>query len=39
MYMKLASWKEYLEGGLDSSEISSIKVLDEEECDISKHAG
>ena len=36
--MKLASWKRYFEGRLDSSGIGSIEVLNEKECGISKHA-
>lgn len=38
-HMKLACWKEDFEGRLDSSEIRFLKVWDEEESGISKHAG
>ena len=36
--MKLASWKEDFEGRLDSLGISSLEVLNEKECDITKNA-
>ena len=34
--MKLLSWKEYFEGRLNSSGISSLEVLNEEGCDVTK---
>ena len=37
--MKLASWKEDLEGRLDSSVISSMEIWDEEVCDVLKYVG
>ena len=37
--MKLASWKEVFERRLDSLGIISAQVSNEEECDVSKHAG
>ena len=36
--MKLESWKEDFEGRLNSPWISSLEVLNEEECDATKHA-
>ena len=37
-YMKKSSSKEYFEVRLDSSGISSLEVLNEEECDVTKNS-